>query len=83
MAEKQVLFLVGLPMSFIKDDSTRAVTEMRTDIVQGRCPRCSGNVYLDRDCYGWYEQCLQCGFICDLEGIIGTRKKVHERVSVS
>ena len=63
-------------MSFIKDDLTTAVTEMRTGIVQKRCPRCSGNVCLDRDCYGWYEQCLQCGFTCDLEGIIDARESV-------
>lgn len=36
-----------------------------------KCPRCGGNLYLDRDFYaeggvvGWYEQgnCLQCGYI--------------------
>ena len=31
-----------------------------------RCPKCGGNLYLDRDYNGWYEQCLQCGFIKDL-----------------
>ena len=33
---------------------------------QERCPKCGGNLYLDKDHYGWYEQCLQCGFTCDL-----------------
>jgi ssDNA-binding Zn-finger/Zn-ribbon topoisomerase 1 len=32
----------------------------------GRCPKCGGNLYLDRDYNGWYEQCLQCGHIKDL-----------------
>ena len=27
-----------------------------------KCPRCMGDVFLDRDFEGgWYEQCLQCG----------------------
>ncbi len=26
------------------------------------CPRCSGDVKLDRDNYGVYAKCLQCGF---------------------
>ncbi len=32
----------------------------------GRCPKCGGNLYLDRDYNGWYEQCLQCAYIKDL-----------------
>lgn len=27
------------------------------------CPRCSGDVYFDWDFYGWFEQCLQCGYM--------------------
>lgn len=26
------------------------------------CPRCEGDVKLDRDNYGVYAKCLQCGF---------------------
>ena len=33
------------------------------------CPRCKGDVSLDWDYYGWYEQCLQCGYIHDLVSI--------------
>ncbi len=25
------------------------------------CPRCKGDVVVDRDLHGWYEWCLQCG----------------------
>lgn len=32
----------------------------------GHCPKCNGNLYLDRDFNGWYEQCLQCGYMRDL-----------------
>ena len=31
------------------------------------CPRCkNGSVALDRDSYGWYEYCIQCGYMRDL-----------------
>jgi predicted nucleic-acid-binding Zn-ribbon protein len=40
-------------------------------VKQEHCPRCGGNMYLDRDYYiegdfsSWYtyEHCLQCGYI--------------------
>ena len=34
------------------------------------CPRCKGDVIIDRDHHGWYEQCLQCGYQRDLKGIV-------------
>ncbi len=27
-----------------------------------KCPRCHGDLFLDKDTDGWYEQCLQCGY---------------------
>jgi len=27
------------------------------------CPRCGGDIFTDRDYYGWYEQCLQCSYL--------------------
>jgi hypothetical protein len=33
------------------------------------CPRCGGDVYLDRDLNNWYEQCLQCSFRQELKKI--------------
>jgi hypothetical protein len=33
------------------------------------CPRCGGDVFIDRDLYGWYEKCLQCGYCCELNGL--------------
>jgi hypothetical protein len=30
------------------------------------CPKCKeGDVTYDRDQYGWYEYCIQCGYIRD------------------
>ena len=39
-----------------------------------RCPKCGGNMYIDRDVHGWYEQCLQCSFIHDLETVYERKK---------
>ena len=30
------------------------------------CPRCGGDVHTNRDLYGSYEQCIQCGYMKDL-----------------
>lgn len=39
-------------------------------ITEKHCPKCGGNIYLDRDSYGWYEECLQCSYTRDLETIV-------------
>ncbi len=31
------------------------------------CPRCNGDLFTQRDEYGWQEQCLQCGYTRDLK----------------
>jgi DNA-directed RNA polymerase subunit M/transcription elongation factor TFIIS len=31
------------------------------------CPRCHGDLYLDRDSHGTFRQCLQCGWIQDVQ----------------
>lgn len=30
------------------------------------CPRCLGDMLANRDMYGYYRKCLQCGFMIDL-----------------
>jgi len=27
------------------------------------CPRCSGDIYVEKDNEGCYERCLQCGYV--------------------
>jgi predicted nucleic acid-binding Zn-ribbon protein len=29
------------------------------------CTRCGGDVVVDRDEHGWYQECLQCGWMAD------------------
>lgn len=44
------------------------------------CPKCKGDVVVDRDYYGWYEQCLQCGYLCDLKNSVEVRQQQTETV---
>lgn len=33
------------------------------------CPKCGkGDLMLERDLYGWYRQCVQCGYLQDMAG---------------
>jgi len=55
------------------------------------CPKCkNGDVTLDRDYYGWYEYCLQCGYMRDLVDMdepgqqqSGSIRDRRERVRIS
>ncbi|MBA7631145.1 hypothetical protein ES703_38672 [subsurface metagenome] len=31
------------------------------------CPRCGGDMFVDRDLDFWYEQCLQCSYKVELK----------------
>jgi hypothetical protein len=43
-----------------------------------QCPKCRGNIYLSSDYYGRYEQCLQCGYTCDLDTIKDNQKQAAQ-----
>lgn len=47
-------------------------------IKKKRCPRCGGNIYVDSDHFGWYEQCLQCGVTLCLDTVVQARDKIGE-----
>ena len=35
------------------------------------CPRCkTGDIGVDKDHHGWYEYCIQCGYLRDLVGVV-------------
>jgi len=42
------------------------------------CLRCGGDVFVDWDQYGWYKQCLQCGYRSELPSIVEVRGRVGE-----
>lgn len=33
------------------------------------CPKCKGKIHIDRDMYGWFVECITCGYIRDLEEV--------------
>ena len=39
----------------------------RKTVFLGECVRCSGDLCRNRDFYGEYMQCLQCGYVIDVE----------------
>ncbi len=34
------------------------------------CPRCSGDLFIQRETDGWYEECLLCGYQRDVSNLI-------------
>ena len=45
-------------------------------ILTKACPKCKGDLFLDHDHYGWYWECIQCGYLLDLEE--GAKEKKDE-----
>ena len=51
------------------------------------CPKCNGDMLINRDSDGWYQWCLQCGHQHDLTDVIEVwppdkaEKKVAKNVS--
>jgi len=43
------------------------------------CPRCSGDVYIAEDMYGWFEQCLQCAYKRELKNLGAFKKQPAEK----
>jgi ssDNA-binding Zn-finger/Zn-ribbon topoisomerase 1 len=41
------------------------------------CPRCTGDILIDRDHFGWFEQCIQCGYQHDIK--VSDKAKGHIR----
>ncbi len=34
------------------------------------CKKCNGALLLDKDEFGWYEQCIQCGYTRDIPRVV-------------
>ena len=34
------------------------------------CPRCNGDLFIQRETDGWYEECLLCGYQKDVSSLI-------------
>ncbi len=40
------------------------------------CPRCAGDVFIEKDLDGWYEQCLQCSYRSELKNLAEFKEPV-------
>lgn len=36
------------------------------------CPRCGGDLFIQRETDGWYEECLLCGYQRDVSDLVTT-----------
>jgi hypothetical protein len=43
------------------------------------CPRCCGDMFIDWDLDGWYEECLQCSYRCELRDLDKVRQSLTYR----
>jgi len=43
------------------------------------CPRCRGDVVIENDRYGWYEQCLQCGYLRNMKIIVKAKQPLTQK----
>ena len=50
-----------------------------------RCPKCKGQLLLEADNYGLYQQCLQCGYLYDMQEfpIIKSEETEEEKESIA
>lgn len=44
------------------------------------CPKCGGDLFIDYDINGWYEECLQCGYLHDLKTVLEVKEQKAETV---
>jgi ribosomal protein S27AE len=40
---------------------------MRRSAGSRRCPRCGGNIFMEKDYDDWQMNCIQCGYTRDLD----------------
>jgi ribosomal protein S27AE len=40
------------------------------------CPRCGGDMFIENDMDGWYEQCLQCSHRVELKKLAEPKEPV-------
>ena len=43
------------------------------------CPKCHGDVFLEKDISGWYQRCLQCGYNKDMMPLVEVKKQPSGR----
>ena len=46
------------------------------------CTRCNGDVFVEKDLDGWYEECLQCGYrkLLSIKLVVKKHEQRQQRV---
>jgi DNA-directed RNA polymerase subunit M/transcription elongation factor TFIIS len=44
------------------------------------CPRCSGDLFIQRETDGWYEECLLCGYQKDVSNLVTVNTKGQVKI---
>ena len=44
------------------------------------CPKCAGDLFVDWDMNGWYVECLQCGYLSDLDSMLKVKMEPVNKV---
>ena len=58
------------------------MTKNVTKLYFKACLKCGGDMYQDRDAYGAFQKCLQCGRIIDLElGAVFSGKPEEDKLA--
>lgn len=42
------------------------------------CPRCKGDMFIEREGGTWYQQCLQCSYRCEMRRLDKVQEKVTD-----
>ena len=69
-------------MSTSKDVPDELMTVRRRFAVRLRlksCPRCKGDIVIELDQWGWYEECIQCGYLHDLQDVVEVKQVVAQQ----
>ena len=43
------------------------------------CPRCRGDLVVELDQWGWYKECIQCGYLHDLQNIVEVKQQAAQQ----
>ena len=64
-----------------EDDLNKLTRSRRRVLIRWRlkgCPRCKGDVVTELDQWGWYEECIQCGYLHDLQNVVEVKKQAAQ-----
>ena len=61
------------------NDVTRRGSYVLVRLQLKGCPRYKGDVVVELDQGGWYEECIQCGYLHDLQYAVKAKQQAAQR----